>query len=128
MQRSTRAGAAKGDMSAEHTSSRVQPRSVWDARAAGTKGGFQWLTPRRDHRGEFLRCFYGLQPMHGESEAPSDLLPLKALHSHTGWKEAKEKAVHVFKCRGGLDLSPKSSPPGRLRLRAHRLARVWASG
>lgn len=103
------------------------PVPVWDARAAGTKGGFHWLTPRRDHRGEFLRCFYGLQPMHGESGAPSDLLPLKALHSQAGWKEVKEKAVHVFKCRGGLDLSPKSSPPGRLRVRAHRLAGIWAS-
>lgn len=40
--------------------------------------------------------------MHGESGSPSNLLPLKALHSHAGWKEVKEKAVHMFKCRGAL--------------------------
>ena len=71
--------------------------------------------PARDCRGEFLGCFYGLQPMHGESGAPSNLLPLKALHSHPGWKEVKEKAMHVFKCReallhGGLGSLPKSLP------------------
>lgn len=81
---------------------------------------FTALTLHRDCCAEFLGCFYGLQPIHRESTAPSNLLPLKALHSHPGWKEVKEKAMHVFKCRGallhgGLGSLPKSLPAQQAR-------------
>lgn len=107
--------AAKGDVpvGAHIQLCRFQPCpcvGLWEQRAA-----FTVLTPRRDRHGEFLGCFYGLQPMHRESRAPSNLLPLKALHSHPGWKEVKEKATHVFKCKGtllhgGLGCLPKTLP------------------
>lgn len=51
--------------------------------------------------------------MHRQSWAPSNLLPLKALHSHPGWKEVKEKATHMVKCKGpecrGVRALPKNS-------------------
>lgn len=60
--------------------------------------------------GEFLGCFYGLLPMHRQSWAPSNLLPLKALHSHPGWKEVKEKATHMVKCKGARRQGGQSTP------------------
>lgn len=68
--------------------------------------------PAHGRRGEFLGCFHGLLPMHGQSWAPDNLLPLKALHSHPGWREVKEKATHTVKCKGGSENSPRAACPG----------------
>lgn len=45
-------------------------------------------------------AFMGCYQCTRQSWAPNNLLPLKALHSHPGWKEVKEKATHMVKCEG----------------------------
>lgn len=102
---------------------------VWDS-AAGTKGVFHWLTPHRAAEANSWDAFYGLLPMHRQSWAPNNLLPLKALHSQPGWKDVKEKAMHMVKCKGarkqGGQSAPQEPPGPRLGARA-RSPGVWTS-
>lgn len=94
------------------------------------KGRLSLAHPAQGRRGEFLGCFYGLLPMHRQSWAPNNLLPLKALHSQAGWKDVKEKAMHMVKCKGarkqGGQSAPQEPPCPRLGARA-RSPGVWTS-